>query len=105
MSIYRIRREHLHTDAPGDKPGVVQVKASECGVVLKWIGWEHLPIVGSGRPATVIRDVRADPDHPGFLLCETADVILEINPPGRDEGEWRVVDCERVDRVEKPKKP
>ena len=92
MAIYRVRRENVHTGDPGDKPGIVQVKASKNGVVLKWVRWEEVPIVGSGRPATVLCDIRADPDHPGFLLCETDEVVLEIEPPSEDDGEWRVVE-------------
>lgn len=72
------------------RPGLVQVKANWDGLTLKRVFWRDLPVCGGiGRPATVLLEMRADPENPEFFICETRDVILDAEPPRESAIDWQ----------------
>lgn len=80
----------MELDGPLDRrPELVQLCATQRGLVLRQVFWSDLPQGGAlGRPATILFRRHPDPDDVDFLVCETRDVILNADPPAEHHGEW-----------------
>jgi hypothetical protein len=80
----------MELDGPLDRrPELVQLCATQRGLVLRRIFWRDLPPSdGCGRPATILFRFHPDPDDSDFLICETRDVSLAAEPPAEQHGEW-----------------
>ncbi len=99
MAEYRIQKSNMqNVMARAEGMGFVRVSSNADGVTLDRVSFAELPVVKHrttrqlGRRATLITDMKNDPNDPEYVLCTTSDVVLpyqEEDLRAGPESDWK----------------